>query len=147
MFNILLQWVKCVIFDGLLEHSSIHTIVPTQNVTGYNSSVLFCWVFHYVHFLILVNWKSDFCTSFILPNQSKCITVSLFCNLLAWSDEWNALFSNGNSNNRAIVPTSQNQILKDSTVPSLLIERFIMFIFCILVNCKHDFLTSFFLPN
>jgi len=42
---------------------------------------------------------------------------------------------------------SQNQILKDSTVLSLLIERILVFIFSILLNWKQDFLTASILPN
>ena len=59
-FIILLLWVKCVIFEWLIEQSCNHTNVPTPNFKVINSSAPWCWDFLYIHFLHFGDLKTRF---------------------------------------------------------------------------------------
>jgi hypothetical protein len=140
----LMQCVKSIIIDCWLEQSHNHTKEPTPHFKGIKSSVLCCWVFHYVQFQHLVEMKTRFVhlVYFAQPNNiEKCWCFVTYYHYVNWVVRhfWMV--------NHAIVPTCPNQILKESTDLSSFVENFIMFIFSSFVYSKHDFWTWFIKPN
>ena len=107
-YIIVKRWVKSqiLLFPSLLEQTRNRTNMPTQSYKEMVSSVLFCWVFHYVDFQCFGDLKiSGLKVLSVLYFFIECFIIFIFStlgnwnhlpvlgNILSISDDWNLKFS------------------------------------------------------